>query len=68
MKVTIRRSDAGKLMAYILKKDLEEEIVEQIEDNNGEILVLANGFRLLSNRRMADLKVPITLELKKLND
>jgi nitrogen fixation protein NifT len=43
----LRKNTAGHLSVYVPKKDLEEEVVEQKEGDDGKILVLTNGWELL---------------------
>ena len=46
MKVMLRMNDAGTLVVYVAKKDLEEEVVKQTDGEEGKILTLANGWEL----------------------
>ena len=46
MKVMLRMNDAGTLVVYVAKKDLEEEVVKQTDSETGKILTLANGWEL----------------------
>ncbi|TVQ43193.1 MAG: putative nitrogen fixation protein NifT [Gloeocapsa sp. DLM2.Bin57] len=68
MKVMLRRNKAGHLIAYVAKKDLEEEVVNSAETNAGTILTLANGWELeFSDFKFSeDLVLPQTLEGRKL--
>lgn len=66
MKVMLRNNDAGHLMAYVPKKDLEEPVVEQTDGEEGKILTLANGWKLcIANGE--PLKLPQTVEAKRLS-
>jgi nitrogen fixation protein NifT len=68
MKVMIRRSEQGKLSAYVAKKDLEEAIVDQEHpDLWGGKVTLANGWQLELPAMAADTRLPITVEARKLN-
>ncbi|PMB18701.1 putative nitrogen fixation protein NifT, partial [Fischerella thermalis CCMEE 5198] len=46
MKVMLRRNNAGNLVVYVAKKDLEEEVVKETEGSEGKIFTLANGWEL----------------------
>ncbi|MBI5133005.1 putative nitrogen fixation protein NifT [Rhodopseudomonas sp. NSM] len=68
MKVMIRRSEAGKLSAYVAKKDLEEAIIDmENPDLWGGKVTLANGWQLELPAMAADTRLPITVEARKLN-
>jgi len=68
MKVMIRRSEAGKLSAYVAKKDLEEPIIDmENPDLWGGKVTLANGWQLELPAMAADTRLPITVEARKLN-
>lgn len=65
MKVMIRNA-AGKLSAYVPKKDLEEPIVAlEKESLWGGWVKLANGWVLELPELPADTKMPITVEARK---
>ncbi|ABD05676.1 NifT/FixU [Rhodopseudomonas palustris HaA2] len=67
MKVMIRRSEAGKLSAYVAKKDLEEAIIDmENPDLWGGKVTLANGWQLELPAMAADTRLPITVEARKL--
>jgi len=66
MKVMLRNNDAGKLLAYVAKKDLEEPVVEQADVDEGTILTLANGWKL-AVPKMGDAKLPQTVEARRLS-
>jgi len=57
MKVMLRRNATGHLMVYVAKKDLEEEVVKEVEVDSETIYTLANGWELA----IADLGDPATL-------
>ncbi|RCJ29043.1 probable nitrogen fixation protein FixT [Nostoc minutum NIES-26] len=66
MKVMLRVNDAGNLVVYVAKKDLEEEVVKQTEGNDGKILTLANGWELEFRDLPAPENLPQTVEAKRL--
>ncbi|MBW4612958.1 MAG: putative nitrogen fixation protein NifT [Desmonostoc vinosum HA7617-LM4] len=66
MKVMLRLNDAGTLVVYVAKKDLEEEVVKQTDGSEGKILTLANGWEL-EFRDLPELaNLPQTVEAKRL--
>jgi nitrogen fixation protein NifT len=66
MKVMLRLNDAGTLVVYVAKKDLEEEVVKQTDGEQGKILTLANGWELEFSDLPASEKLPLTVEAKRL--
>lgn len=46
MKVTLHTNHDGQLMIYVPKKDLEEEVVEQVWSEDACTFTLANGWEL----------------------
>ncbi|MBI1241532.1 putative nitrogen fixation protein NifT [Umezakia ovalisporum] len=66
MKVMLRMNDAGNLVAYVAKKDLEEEVVKQADSNGGIILTLANGWELEFAELPDTDSLPLTVEAKRL--
>ncbi|MBW4643521.1 MAG: putative nitrogen fixation protein NifT [Goleter apudmare HA4340-LM2] len=67
MKVMLRVNDAGNLVVYVAKKDLEEEVVKQTDSSEGKVLTLANGWEL-EFRDLPDPKnLPLTVEAKRLS-
>jgi nitrogen fixation protein NifT len=66
MKVMLRQNSAGKLLAYVAKKDLEEEVVDQSTGDAGRILTLANGWELAIANLEEPLQLPQTVEAKRL--
>ncbi len=64
MKVMLRRGDGDKLIVYVAKKDLEEEVVSETELNGNTILTLTNGWELEISDLIATLKLPKTVEAK----
>ncbi|GAB4200891.1 MAG: putative nitrogen fixation protein NifT [Coleofasciculaceae cyanobacterium] len=66
MKVMLRRGDAGQLVVYVAKKDLEEEVVQETEGEEGKIYTLANGWELAIPSLVEPLKLPQTVEAKRL--
>jgi nitrogen fixation protein NifT len=66
MKVMLRQNTAGNLVVYVAKKDLEEEVVKQTEGADGKIFTLANGWELSFPNLPDPLKLPQTLEAKRI--
>jgi nitrogen fixation protein NifT len=66
MKVMLRMNDAGNLIAYVAKKDLEEEVVKQTTGADGMIFTLANGWELEFSDLPEPLQLPKTFEAKRL--
>ncbi|OLP16685.1 putative nitrogen fixation protein NifT [Leptolyngbya sp. 'hensonii'] len=66
MKVMLRRNNAGHLTVYVAKKDLEEEVVQQAESGGERILTLANGWELAISDLSEPLKLPQTVEARRL--
>ncbi|MBD2385229.1 putative nitrogen fixation protein NifT [Cylindrospermum sp. FACHB-282] len=66
MKVMLRMNDAGTLVVYVAKKDLEEEVVKQIDSEQGKILTLANGWELEFANLPESKNLPQTVEAKRL--
>lgn len=68
MKVIVRRSGAG-FSVYVAKKDLEEPIVAKEHDGLwGGWVELGNGWRLALPPMPEDLRLPVTVEAKRLED
>ncbi|WP_353930861.1 putative nitrogen fixation protein NifT [Okeanomitos corallinicola TIOX110] len=67
MKVMLRMNDAGTLVAYVPKKDLEEEVVKQVDGDAGKVLTLANGWELEFSEIPPKEKLPLTVEAKRLS-
>ncbi|NMG05598.1 putative nitrogen fixation protein NifT [Brasilonema sp. UFV-L1] len=67
MKVMLRQNDAGNLVVYVAKKDLEEEVVKQTEGAEGKIFTLANGWELTFPNLPDPLQLPQTVEAKRLS-
>ncbi len=70
MKVMLRTDGAGRLLAYVAKKDLEEEVlaVEPVDGNGaGRVLTLANGWRLATDWA-GNLASPVTVEARLLRE
>ena len=67
MKVMLRENSEGTLIAYVPKKDLEEEVVKQTEGSEGKIFTLANGWELVFRDLPDPLQLPKTLEAKRLS-
>ncbi|MEA5507938.1 putative nitrogen fixation protein NifT [Halotia wernerae UHCC 0503] len=66
MKVMLRMNDAGTLVVYVAKKDLEEEVVKQTDTDAGKILTLANGWELEFRELPEPANLPQTVEAKRL--
>ncbi len=66
MKVMLRMNDAGTLVVYVAKKDLEEEVVKQTDGSEGKILTLANGWELEFRDLPDAANLPQTVEAKRL--
>ncbi|AVH73562.1 MAG: putative nitrogen fixation protein NifT [Nostoc sp.] len=66
MKVMLRMNDAGTLVVYVAKKDLEEEVVKQTDGTDGKILTLANGWELEFRDLPDAANLPQTVEAKRL--
>ncbi|MBW4602177.1 putative nitrogen fixation protein NifT [Dulcicalothrix desertica PCC 7102] len=67
MKVMLRENSAGKLTVYVPKKDLEEEVVKQIDSEAGKVFTLANGWELEISNLAEPLKIPQTYEARRVN-
>lgn len=68
MKVMIRKTPAGRLSAYVPKKDLEEFIVAQERAELwGGTVTLGNGWLLALPEMAADTVLPITVEARRLS-
>lgn len=66
MKVMLHKNNLGHLSVYVPKKDLEEEVVEQTATPEGKVLTLANGWQLSFKDITDDMKLPQTLNAKRL--
>jgi nitrogen fixation protein NifT len=66
MKVMLRHNRAGHLVAYVAKKDLEEEVINQAVSPEGKILTLANGWELAFEDLTDDVQLPHTFEARRL--
>ena len=67
MKVMLHTDRAGKLMVYVAKKDLEEEVVQQAQVDDAQILTLANGWELSITGLVDPIKTPQTVKAKRLS-
>ncbi|MCM0591726.1 MAG: putative nitrogen fixation protein NifT [Gloeotrichia echinulata IR180] len=67
MKVMLRMNDAGHLVVYVAKKDLEEEVVKQTDSDAGKVLTLANGWELEFTNLPEPQNLPQTVEAKRLS-
>ena len=66
MKVMLRRNQTGHLVVYVAKKDLEEEVVKETETDSQKIFTLANGWELAIAGLEEPLKLPKTVEAKRI--
>lgn len=66
MKVMLRENALGKLLVYVAKKDLEEEVVSQSTDGDDRIFTLSNGWELSITGLTDPIKLPQTVEAKRL--
>ncbi|TAF03809.1 MAG: putative nitrogen fixation protein NifT [Nostocales cyanobacterium] len=66
MKVMLRLNDAGTLIVYVAKKDLEEEVVKQTDSDAGKVLTLANGWELEFSEIPTQESLPLTVEAKRI--
>ncbi len=67
MKVTLHTDHDGKLMVYVPKKDLEEEVVKQTQTDDAHIFTLHNGWELSVAGLGDPIKTPQTVRAKRLN-
>ncbi|MCW9680911.1 putative nitrogen fixation protein NifT [Dolichospermum planctonicum UHCC 0167] len=67
MKVMLRMNDAGTLIVYVAKKDLEEVVVKQTDSETGKILTLSNGWELEFSQIPDKSCLPLTVEAKRLS-
>ncbi|MGA7937254.1 MAG: putative nitrogen fixation protein NifT [Kovacikia sp.] len=66
MKVMLRRNPAGHLVVYVAKKDLEEEVVKEVEADCEKIFTLTNGWELAIAGLEDPLKLPQTVEARRI--
>ncbi|NJL89549.1 MAG: putative nitrogen fixation protein NifT [Coleofasciculaceae cyanobacterium SM2_1_6] len=66
MKVMLRRNSAGHLVVYVAKKDLEEEVVKEVDSDQEKFLTLANGWELAIAGLESPLKLPKTVEARRI--
>ena len=67
MKVMLHTDRAGKLMIYVAKKDLEEEVVSQAQVEDSHIFTLANGWELSVKGLEVPFKTPQTVRATRLS-
>lgn len=66
MKVTIRKNAEGLLEVYIPKKDLEAVVLEvEKEGEWGGVFKLSNGMKIKVPPQEKEPRLPLTLEVKK---
>ncbi len=66
MKVMLRQNNLGHLIVYVAKKDLEEEVVKQEDGEAGRVFTLANGWELAMPPLEEPLKLPQTVEARRI--
>ncbi|MEO1402987.1 MAG: putative nitrogen fixation protein NifT [Cyanobacteria bacterium J06635_1] len=67
MKVMLHTNRSGKLMVYVAKKDLEEEVVKQTQVDDAQVFTLANGWELSVTGLEDPIQTPKTVQAKRLN-
>ncbi|MEO0853798.1 MAG: putative nitrogen fixation protein NifT [Cyanobacteria bacterium J06648_11] len=67
MKIMLHTDRDGKLMVYVAKKDLEEEVVNQTQTEDAQIFTLANGWELQVAGLTAPFATPQTVRATRLN-
>jgi nitrogen fixation protein NifT len=67
MKIMLHNGEDDTLMVYVPKKDLEETVVSQSTEGDATIVTLANGWELSINGLSEPLKLPKTVNAKRLN-
>ncbi|MEO0036201.1 putative nitrogen fixation protein NifT [Phaeospirillum tilakii] len=68
MKVMLRKV-GDEYEIYVAKKDLEEKVVEMENGTPwGGIIKISNGWRFVMPPEPANVKLPITIEARKLGD
>ena len=67
MKVMLHTDRVGKLMVYVAKKDLEEEVIKHTQAEDAQILTLANGWELSIAGLENPIRTPQTVRAKRLN-
>ncbi|MBJ7901415.1 MAG: putative nitrogen fixation protein NifT [Cyanobacteria bacterium RI_101] len=67
MKVMLRKNCQDHLVVYVAKKDLEEEVVKEEITEAGKVFTLANGWELSIPLLEEPIKLPQTIEAKRLN-
>ncbi|MCU0569568.1 MAG: putative nitrogen fixation protein NifT [Oculatellaceae cyanobacterium Prado106] len=66
MKVMLRRNNLGHLTVYVAKKDLEEEVVKEVDTEEGKVFTLANGWELAFRDLTDPIQLPQTVEARRL--
>ncbi|MBE9140994.1 putative nitrogen fixation protein NifT [Nodosilinea sp. LEGE 07088] len=67
MKVMLHSGEDGTLMVYVPKKDLEEHVVSQSREGDAILVTLENGWELSIDGLPEPLKLPQTVNAKRLN-
>ncbi|WP_038015342.1 putative nitrogen fixation protein NifT [Synechococcus sp. PCC 7335] len=65
MKVMLHTDRAGKLMAYVAKKDLEQEVTQKARADEDHVLTLANGWELQIAGLDDPIQTPQTVRAKR---
>ncbi|MEL6603340.1 MAG: putative nitrogen fixation protein NifT [Cyanobacteria bacterium J06614_10] len=66
MKIMLHTNRDGKLMVYVAKKDLEEEVTQQTQIDNTQVLTLSNGWELQVVGLSSPIKTPQTVRAKRI--
>ena len=67
MKVMLHTDRDGKMMVYVAKKDLEEEVVNLTQAEDAHIFTLANGWELSVAGLEDPIEMPKTVRATRLN-
>ncbi|NJN31566.1 MAG: putative nitrogen fixation protein NifT [Synechococcales cyanobacterium RM1_1_8] len=66
MKITLHTNSSGQLMIYVPKKDLEEEVITQIQTDDAQIFTLSNGWQLSVDGLTSPFATPQTVRARRL--
>lgn len=66
MKIMLNTNRNGKLMVYVAKKDLEEEVTGQTQTDDTQVLTLANGWELQVTGLSEPIKTPQTVRARRI--
>ncbi len=67
MKIMLHTDRAGKLMVYVAKKDLEQEVIKQTDTEGAQILTLDNGWDLRVEGLTDPIETPQTIRARRVN-